>query len=142
MSYLLDTGIVIGLLREIPIVVEKYKKLPQGCSKAITIYSLTELFEGINKIINLDKKTTQLKILKLIIDQFEKKNRLFALTRSQAENYSKLKIALERKGTPIPVMDLLIGTIAIEKNFTLLTTDQTHFQTLKTIAPHFNVEFW
>jgi len=142
MNYLLDTGIIIGLLREIPTIVEKYRMLPQGRSTAFTAYSLTELFEGLNKLTNLPKRDAQFKILNIIIDQFEKKNRLFALTRSQADAYSKFKIALERNGTPIPVMDLLIGTIAIERNCILLTTDQTHFTTLKTIAPQLQVEFW
>ena len=142
MNYLLDTGIIIGLLRETPIIVEKYRMLPQGRSTALTVYSLTELFEGINKIANSDKRDAQSKILKILIGQFEKKKLIFALTRLQAEDYSKLKIALERNGTPIPVMDLLIGTIAIDKNSILITTDQTHFKTLKKIAPQLKVEFW
>ncbi len=106
------------------------------------VYTLTELFEGINKISNSVKKEAQEKILNLLIDNVEKKNLLFALNKTDANEYSKFKIALEQKGNPIPVIDLLIGTIAIEKNFTLITTDKSHFQPLKDIIQQFNIEFW
>jgi predicted nucleic acid-binding protein len=39
-------------------------------------------------------------------------------------------------------MDLLIGSVAIAENLTLITTDQTHFEQLQKIASEFKVEFW
>ncbi len=142
MDYLLDAGILIGLLREAPTIVDRYRKLTPNQFRAITVYSLIELFEGIHKTQNLVAKNSQLKILQILVDQFEKRGGVFALTRLQAEIFAKLRIGLEQKGTPIPVIDLLIGTIAIEKQFILITTDQKHFQVLKDVAPQFNVEFW
>ncbi len=142
MTYLLDTSIVIGLLREMPTIVKKYIQLPSNRSKVITVYSLTELFEGIYKISNPKKRDAQLKILNLIINYFTKIDGILALTIAQAEKYAQLKIALDKKGTPIPVIDLLIGTIAIERQLILLTTDHLHFQKLKAITPQLKVEFW
>ncbi|MHA1145678.1 MAG: type II toxin-antitoxin system VapC family toxin [Candidatus Helarchaeota archaeon] len=147
MNYLLDTGIIIGLLREVPTIVKKYRNLPKERSIFFSVYSLTELYEGINneginKITNLDKKNAQSKILKILINHLEKKKQLLSLTRLEAEIYANLKISLQQSGMSIPVIDLLIGTIAIEKDFTLITTDKKHFQMLKKVIPQLNVEFW
>ena len=94
MDYLFDTRIIIGLLRESPKIVAQYVKLPETNTKAITVYTLAELYEGINKMKDLKKRDAQLRILDLLIDHFEKRNCLIALTRLQANQYSKYKIAL------------------------------------------------
>jgi len=43
-------------------------------------------------------------------------------------------IFLREKGTPIPTIDLLIGTITIDKNLVLVSED-LHFQYLQNIDP-------
>jgi predicted nucleic acid-binding protein len=55
--------------------------------------------------------------------------------------YARLKIDLEKRGTPIPVFDLLIGTIAISRGMTLVTTDDGHFKLLKQASPSLDVVF-
>ena len=51
---------------------------------------------------------------------------------TQSIRYS---VKLRRKGTPIPAIDILIGTIAVSKNLYLVTNDR-HFEILKEVEPH------
>jgi tRNA(fMet)-specific endonuclease VapC len=41
--------------------------------------------------------------------------------------YAELEVALRRRGTPIPTMDLLIGTTAKLRGMPLLTRDAGHY---------------
>ena len=43
-------------------------------------------------------------------------------------------LKLRKKGTPIPTIDILIGTIAVEKNICLVTND-SDFEALKAVEP-------
>lgn len=144
MICLLDTNILIGILRENENVVLKYKELSKSeQDKGITSYTIAELYEGIKKVESSKKKMEgQLRILEILLNNFKKRKRIFSLTYNEAIKYAELKIALEKKGKPIPIIDLLIGTIAIVNNYKLITTDINHFQNLKNIFPNFNVEFW
>jgi len=45
-------------------------------------------------------------------------------------------LKLREKGTAIPTIDILNGTIAVDKNICLVT-DDAHFEVFKTIEPHF-----
>lgn len=143
MICLLDTNVLIGILREHKLIVLKYKQLTKKQQdKGITSYTIAELYEGVNRVESLKKMEAQLKLLEILLNDFEKRNRIFSLTRKEAEKYAELKIALEKKGTPIPIIDLLIGTIAIVNNYKFITTDKKHFQNLKDIIPKFNIEYW
>ncbi len=42
--------------------------------------------------------------------------------------YAELEVALRRQGTPIPTMDLLIGTTAKMRGMPLLTRDAEHYR--------------
>lgn len=143
MIYLLDTNILIGILREHKQIVSKYKELTtKQQDKAITSYTIAELFDGINRVKSGKKMEGQLKVLELLLNDFERRNRICSLTRIEAKKYAELKLALEKNGTPIPIMDLLIGSVAIGNKFKLITTDKNHFQNLKKVNPAFNVEYW
>lgn len=143
MICLLDTNILIGILRENEKVVLKYKELTKSKQdKGITSYTIAELYEGVKRVESKKKMEGQLKILEILLNNFEKRKKIFSLTRNEAIKYAELKIALEKKGKPIPIIDLLIGTIAIVNNYKLITTDKNHFQNLKGVFPRFNVEFW
>ncbi len=143
MICLLDTNILIGILREHKPIVLKYNQLTKKQQdKGITSYTIAELYEGVNRVESLKKMEAQLKLLEIILNDFERRNRIFSLSRKEAEKYAELKIALEKNGTPIPIMDLLIGTIAIVNNYKFITSDKKHFKNLKDIIPKFNIEYW
>lgn len=46
---------------------------------------------------------------------------------SFAVAYAEIEVALRKEGTPIPTMDLLIGTTAKMRGLPLLTRDSTHY---------------
>ncbi|HDZ18374.1 hypothetical protein LCGC14_1026330 [marine sediment metagenome] len=143
MICLLDTNILIGILREHKPIVLKYNQLTKKQQdKGITSYTIAELYEGVNRVESLKKMEAQLKLLEIILNDFERRNRIFSLSRKEAEKYAELKMALEKKGTPIPIMDLLIGTIAIVNNYKFITSDKKHFQNLEDIIPKLNIEYW
>ncbi|MHA1680287.1 MAG: type II toxin-antitoxin system VapC family toxin [Promethearchaeota archaeon] len=139
---LFDTNVVIGILRELPDYIDKYKLLTTKFkSKGLTVYTLSELYEGLEKTKG-KRKELQRKLLDLMIEDFKEIAGIFSLTPSQARLHAKLKVNLHAKGNPIPVIDLLIGTIAIDKDLTLITEDKKHFMKLEEIEPTFKVIYW
>jgi len=143
MICLLDTNIMIGILRENEKIVLKYKELTKSKQDiGITSYTIAELYDGIQRVESKKKMEAQLKILEMILDNFENRKKIFSLTRKEAMKYAELKIALEKKGKPISIIDLLIGTIAIVNNYKLITSDKNHFKNLKDVFPSFKVVFW
>ena len=47
-------------------------------------------------------------------------------------------LLLRKKGTPIPTIDILIGTITIDKNM-ILVSDDSHFESLQQVEPRLNI---
>ncbi|MBN1803526.1 MAG: type II toxin-antitoxin system VapC family toxin [Candidatus Lokiarchaeota archaeon] len=143
MTVLLDTNIIIGFLRGREDIVIKYNKLTRSqIDKSITVYNIAELFDGINRVQSPARMKEQLKIVDLMLNEFDKRKKIFSLTREGAKKFAELKLSLERKGTLIPIMDLLIGTIAILNDFKLITSDKKHFEKLNNLNTSFQVEFW
>ncbi len=140
--YLLDTSILIGILREDPVILRKYNALPPKVPRAITTFAVAELHEGLLLIQNETTQNAQRRILELILNSLETRSLILTLTRQGAEVYAGLSNKLRIKGTAIPVMDLLIGTIAIVTKNNLITLDKNHFQKLQAVQPALQVEYW
>ena len=47
-------------------------------------------------------------------------------------------LLLREKGTPIPVIDILIGTITVDKNL-ILVSDDSHFKSLQDVEPRLKI---
>ncbi len=54
------------------------------------------------------------------------------------EQSFKNAVFLREKGTPIPTIDILIGTITVEKNLILVSND-IHFKSLQKIEPRLKI---
>ncbi len=54
------------------------------------------------------------------------------------EQAFKYALLLREKGTPIPTIDILIGTITVNKNL-ILVSDDLHFQYLQEVEPHLKI---
>lgn len=54
------------------------------------------------------------------------------------EQSFKNALLLREKGTPIPTVDILIGTITVEKNLILVSSD-IHFESLQKIEPRLKI---
>jgi tRNA(fMet)-specific endonuclease VapC len=142
MGLLIDTSIAIRILRGSERVVAAYEALSKKHGeKAITAYTVAELREGILKSTRPAQSKLEDRLLDVFFDDLAKRNAIHSLTPQAARLYAKLKIALEQRGTPIPVFDLLIGTIAIDRGLKLVTTDDGHFGHLKKISPDLDVVY-
>ena len=54
------------------------------------------------------------------------------------EQSFKNAVLLREKGTPLPTIDILIGTITVEKNLILVSND-IHFKSLQKIEPRLKI---
>ena len=54
------------------------------------------------------------------------------------EQAFKYALLLREKGTPIPTIDILIGTISVEKNL-VLVSDDSHFNYFQKIEPRLKI---
>jgi predicted nucleic acid-binding protein len=113
---LLDTGIVIGMLKE--------KKYRAGFISPIT---LIEILRGIEA-----KKRTKVKEL------LEQSFSLINIDNKTIETYCELYRKLRQEGTTLPDADLLIAATAIANELALETNDD-HFQRLKKVGLKFSV---
>ena len=50
----------------------------------------------------------------------------------------KNALLLREKGTPIPTVDILIGTITVDKNL-ILVSDDSHFEHLQEVEPRLKI---
>ena len=78
--------------------------------------------------------TTILSLIEFpIASKFDKISVIYPST-THYEQAFKNAVLLREKGTPIPTIDILIGTITVEKNL-ILVTDDSHFNYLQEVEP-------
>jgi tRNA(fMet)-specific endonuclease VapC len=131
MEYLLDTNICIYIIKKKPVnVFEKFKTLEIG-SIGISSITLAELRYGIMKSSDIDKNSEALErfITPLDIIDFDS---------NAAIEYGKIRADLEKKGTPIGPLDMLIASHAKSLDLTLVTNNEREFNRV----PELKVENW
>lgn len=145
--HLLDTNIIIGILREKESIIKKYKKI-SGKKQPIylTTYSLSEIYLGFHdqefKKHAPEKLKIQKELFNRMVIKLQGQNRIISLSIEDSKILGELLHLLKVEGNPIPVIDAIIGTIAISRELTMITTDQNHFKVLNDIYDNFKVEFW
>jgi predicted nucleic acid-binding protein len=122
---LLDTCFCIDVIRE-----GKAKSAGPATGKLtnlketqifISLFSLCELRSGAEMSANPKKELQRIENMLEFISVLYPDNS-FSVFYGEAEAY------LRKQGTPIPVMDLLIGITAKAAGMTLITKDTRHFQ--------------
>jgi tRNA(fMet)-specific endonuclease VapC len=131
MKYMLDTNICIYIIKRHPeSVLKKFKSLELGdvCISSIT---LAELVYGVQKSHHHQKNKTALEefILPLEIMPFDE---------GSCTPYGHIRAFLEKKGTPIGALDLMIAAHAQSLNLTLVTNNKKEFS----CVPHLKIENW
>jgi len=129
--YMLDTNICIYILKERPnAVLKKFEKvgIEQIC---ISIVTYAELKFGVEK--SLSKKKNQ-----KVLDEFTDRLSILPWDEEAANQYAKIRFSLERKGTPIGNMDLLIASHARSRRDTLVTNNLKEFKRI----PDIKLENW
>jgi tRNA(fMet)-specific endonuclease VapC len=131
MTYLLDTNACIELLndRDSSIV----RKIASVAPQTIAVCSVVkaELYHGAYKS---NKREANLKLLAKFFKQFAS----LPFDDSAAEQYGQLRTALQKQGTLIGPNDLLIASIALANNVTLVTHNTDEFSRV----PGLQMEDW
>jgi tRNA(fMet)-specific endonuclease VapC len=120
MKYLLDTNICIYIIKNKPAqVYEKFLTLEFG-SVGISSITLAELNYGVEKSMQIEKnKEALLKFLTPI--------EIADFNFEASIEYGKIRSDLEKKGTPIGSLDLLIAAHALSLKITLVTNNENEF---------------
>lgn len=131
MRYMLDTNICIYAIKNKPenVLIKINQNKQFGlCISAIT---LAELEHGIAKS-NFPKKNTEALV------QFLSFITVLPFDNSAAMEYGIICADLQRRGTPIGTMDMLIAAHALAENLILVTNNTREFERVKNLL----IENW
>ena len=124
MKVMLDTNICIAIIkRKPPQVLQRFAAFKVG-EIGISWVTLAELEFGVAKSQHIEKNQTALEefVLPLEIANFD---------RNVARVYGRIRAALERKGTPVGPLDMMIGAHALSLGATLVTNNSKEFSRIK-----------
>jgi tRNA(fMet)-specific endonuclease VapC len=131
MTYLLDTNICIYIIKQKPqIVFDKFKKIALG-NIGISSISVAELFFGVMKSANIEKNS-------IALEQFLLPLEIIDFDSSAAIEYGEIRAILERKGTPIGSLDMLIAAHAKSQALIVVTNNEKEFNRVEGLK----VENW
>lgn len=131
MTYLLDTNACIELLneRDTPIA----RKIARVAPQTVVVCSVVkaELYHGAYKS---NRREANLNLLARFFQQFTS----LPFDDSAAEQYGQLRAVLEKQGRLIGPNDLLIASIALANDITLVTHNTAEFKRV----PNLQTEDW
>lgn len=131
MKYMLDTNICIYLIKKQPAnVLQKFKRQKVG-SICISSVTFAELMYGVEKSQHLQKNKAALEEFTLPLD-------IISFDDKSARHYGHIRAYLEKKGTPIGALDLMIAAHAQCMNITLVTNNVKEFSRV----PKLKIEDW
>jgi predicted nucleic acid-binding protein len=96
--------------------------VPAGTPVALSAISLMEYQRGVERTPSSQRRTRREAILRTLL-----RLDVLPLDAEVALTAGRVWVDLERRGTVIPVFDLLIGATALAANRPLLTCDDRHF---------------
>lgn len=117
---LLDTNIVIALLRKQPWVEESIEESDDIFLPSIVVGELT--FGAL--------KSTHVDANLAVIRKFIKESVVLSCDTETSGHYGRLKFELEKKGKPIPDNDIWIAAVAVQYDLELITRDR-HFEVIR-----------
>lgn len=130
LTYLLDTNIVIYVLKRRPIkVLEIFNR--NASRMAISSITLSELMYGAEKSIHFDKNLEA-------IEEFVSHLEVLPYDSKASQHYGKIKAKLEKKGQIIGENDLHIAAHAISQGLILVTNNLKEFKRV----PQLGLESW
>lgn len=124
MKYMLDTNTCIYLIKQKPEKVLRHFKTHTVGDIGISAITLAELRFGVEKSQQIQNNRQALEefILSLEIADFDER---------AAMTYGAVRTALEKAGTPVGSMDMLIGAHALGLDVTLVTNTTREFKQIK-----------
>ncbi|HJH25254.1 MAG TPA: PIN domain nuclease [Methanophagales archaeon] len=121
---IVDTDILIDLLRKKEYAVSLIKKLEHGVELATSAINAFELYRGAYKSRNQEKNLASVKGLLNSL-------RILNTDEDSMEIAGKITASLERDGNMMDIRDLLIASIALVNGFGVLTNNVGHFNKIK-----------
>ncbi|MBN2011111.1 type II toxin-antitoxin system VapC family toxin [candidate division KSB1 bacterium] len=119
MIYSIDTDIIIYFLKNNPVVIEKFNATDID-DMTITIINYTELLFG---AYNSSRVSQNLSKIRSFLQSFK----IVQFSKQSAEMFAQLKSLLKKSGSQIADMDLMIASICLTNNLTLVTNNIKHF---------------
>jgi tRNA(fMet)-specific endonuclease VapC len=120
LKYLLDTNIVIYVIKRRPIEVMGVFNENAG-RMAISAITLSELFHGAEKSAKVAQNLT-------VVEEFASLLEVLPYTAKASQHYGAIRSALEKAGRPIGVNDMHIAAHARSEGLTLVTNNLGEFE--------------
>jgi predicted nucleic acid-binding protein len=121
---IVDTDILIDLLRKKDYAVSLVKKFEEESELATSAINAFELYRGAYKSRNQEKNLASVKGLLNSL-------RMLNTDEDSMEMAGKITASLERDGNMIDIRDLLIASIGLVNGFWILTNNVAHFKRIK-----------
>lgn len=124
MRYMLDTNICIYSIKHKP--EQVFLRLQEHDPSDICISSVTyaDLVHGVEKSQAVEKNRLALALLLANIE-------ILNFDATAAESYGKIRADLEKQGTPIGPLDMMIAGHAKSLNYTIVTNNTKEFNRIK-----------
>ena len=124
MKVMLDTNTCIAIIkRKPPQTLQRFKAYKVG-EIGISWVTLAELEFGVAKSQHLEKN-------QVALDEFVLPLEIAGFDREAARVYGRVRATLEKKGTPIGSLDVVIGAHALSLGVTLATNNTREFSRIK-----------
>lgn len=121
MKYMLDTNICIYAIKNKPAAVLEHLLQVDPAEVCISAVTYAELIHGVEKSAAQDRNRAALLMFLAPISVLD-------FTTVAAEKYGQLRAEVERAGTPVGTMDLLIAGHAEAEGLTLVTNNEREFR--------------
>lgn len=131
MKYMLDTNICIHVIKNRPETVIRNFLKHEPSELCISSITYAELMHGVEKSQDAERNRVAITLFLSPLSVLEFDN-------YAAEEYGKVRTALERKGTPIGPMDMLIAAHAKAEGLILVTNNTREFNRVEGLT----VENW
>jgi tRNA(fMet)-specific endonuclease VapC len=130
-TYMLDTNICIGIIKKKPEQVIARLKNARISDIGVSSITLSELEYGA-------AKSSRPKQNRIALAEFLAPLEILSYDDMAAQAYGRIRAVLERQGTPIGSMDILIAAHALSLNCTLVTNNEREFSRV----PSLKIENW
>lgn len=120
MRYMLDTNICIYAIKHKPEKVLEELQRHDPSDVCISAVTYAELIHGVEKSAAIEKNRLALSLLLANIE-------IFDFDAKAADCYGKIRAELEKKGSPIGPLDMMIAGHARSLEFTLVTNNIKEF---------------
>ncbi len=124
--YMLDTNMCIYLIKKRPLsVLRRFEEIEED-KLCISVITFAELQYGI-------EHSSSKKLNQDILDEFVSRLTISVWNEDAAIQYGKIRQYLEKKGTPIGNMDLMIAAHALSQKCTLVTNNMKEFKRIENL---------